>query len=190
MPSEEHDQLLERLRQDDRTALRELFHQQYLAVCGAIRRLIPDQGLAEDLAQEVFIRFWEKRHQLHITSSLPGYLRRMAINEALAHLRRKKYYIEELTPQISGGEAADGEHHLLHSELEDQIRTAIDQLPPRCRLVFQLSRFEELTYQEIADQMEISIKTVENQMGKALRVLREQLGPYLSSLILLIMSSG
>lgn len=140
----------------------------------------------EDLAQEVFVRFWEKRHSLQITSSLPGYLRRMAINEALGYLRRNKLFTEELDPKTNTELSPDVEGQLLHSELEQQIRDAIDQLPPRCRTVFQLSRFEELTYQEIADQLDISIKTVENQMGKALKVLREQLHQYLKVIVLLL----
>jgi RNA polymerase sigma-70 factor (ECF subfamily) len=186
MPTtQDQQQILDRLRKDDQSALQELFDQCYLPVCTTIRRFVQDHGLVEDLAQEVFVRFWEKRHTLQINSSLNGYLRRMAINEALGHLRRKKVYIEELDPQTNQGLTPDVEKQLLHTELEDEIRAAIDNLPPRCRTVFKLSRFEELTYQEIADKMEISIKTVENQMGKALRVLREQLQKYLNLIVLI-----
>ncbi len=186
MPTtQDQQQILDRLRNDDQSALQELFDQCYQPVCTTIHRFIKDHALVEDLAQEVFVRFWEKRHTLQINSSLNGYLRRMAINEALGHLRRKKVYIEELDPQTNNETAPDVEKQLLHSELEDEIRAAIDNLPPRCRTVFQLSRFEELTYQEIADKMEISIKTVENQMGKALRVLREQLQQYLNLIVLI-----
>ena len=69
----------------------------------------------------------------------------------------------------------------LDNELEDKIKTAINTLPPKCRMVFQLSRYEELSYKEIAEKMEISVKTVENQMGKALRVLRAQMKGYLKA---------
>lgn len=186
MPTEDHNQLLDRLRDDDQSALQELFNRSYLPVCTTIKRFIQDHALVEDLAQEVFVRFWEKRHTLQINSSLNGYLRRMAINEALGYLRRNRMYTEDIDEQPDiGGKAPDVEKQLLHSELEGQIREAIDKLPPRCRTVFQLSRFEELTYQEIADKMEISIKTVENQMGKALRVLREELQHYLNVLLVL-----
>lgn len=188
MPTEDHTQILNRLRNDDQSALQELFDQCYLPVCTTIRRFIKDHALVEDLAQEVFVRFWEKRNTLQINSSLNGYLRRMAINEALGYLRKNKVHIEELDPQTNKELAPDVEKQLLHSELEDKIRAAIDNLPPRCRTVFQLSRFEELTYQEIADKMEISIKTVENQMGKALRVLREQLKQYLNLILWIIVT--
>jgi RNA polymerase sigma-70 factor (ECF subfamily) len=186
MPTEDHNQILDRLRNDDQTALQELFNSSYLPVCTTIKRFIQDHALVEDLAQEVFVRFWEKRHSLQINSSLHGYLRRMAINEALGYLRRNRLYTEDIDAQPDvGGKTPDVEKQLLHSELEGQIRAAIDKLPPRCRTVFQLSRYEEMTYQEIADKMDISIKTVENQMGKALRVLREELQHYLNVLIII-----
>ncbi len=181
MPNEHHSNILIRLQSGDRAALQQLFYEHHTMVCGAIHRLIPDHSTAEDLAQEVFVRFWEKREQIHITSSVSAYLRRMAINEALAYLRRQqRFREEEMDPQLSELSTDNGvEMQLLHSELEQRIRSAIDTLPPKCKAIFQLSRFEEMTYQEIADQLDISIKTVENQMGKALRILRELLKDYL-----------
>lgn len=136
--------------------------------------------MTEDLAQQVFIRFWEKRGTIEVTTSPGAYLHRMAINEALAWLRSKKNKPhEEITATTPFKAERDVEQHYLHSELQDKIREAVDTLPPRCRAVFQLSRFEQKSYQEIADEMGISKKTVEHQMGKALRVLRELLKPYL-----------
>jgi RNA polymerase sigma-70 factor (ECF subfamily) len=170
-----------RLRNDDKTVLKELFEAHYQSVCGAVQRIIGERGMTEDLAQQVFIRFWEKRHLIQIDTSPGAYLHRMAVNEALAYLRAKKnQQPEELTYATPMPAEADGEDQLLQTELQTQLHRVIDGLPPRCRTVFQLSRFEELSYQEIADQMEISIKTVEHQMGKALRVLREQLKDYLA----------
>ena len=180
MPDEKIDDILTRLRADDKTALKSLFEEYYLSVCKTIHRFIREKSTVEDLAQEVFIRFWDKRRQIEINSSLPAYIRRMAINEALAYLRRHKRFDDrEVTADMLPGTTDSAEEHFLHQELEVQVRDAINELPPRCRTVFQLSRYEELTYQEIADQMEISIKTVENQMSKALRILRERLRPYL-----------
>lgn len=168
--------LTTRLRNDDKTVLKELFDAHYQAVCYAVHRIVGERGVTEDLAQQVFIRFWEKRNQIQIDTSPRAYLHKMAVNEALAWLRAKKnQQPEEITASTPMPLQMDGEGILLNSELNDQIHKAIDSLPPRCRAVFQLSRFEELSYQEIADKMEISIKTVEHQMGKALRVLREGL---------------
>ena len=175
-----HQHLLARLRQDDRSALQLLFQQQYAMVCTVIRRYVVDPGLMEDLAQEVFVRFWEKRHQINVDSNLPAYLRRMAVNEALAHLRKKtRFAPDELPTHLPGHLSAPADEALLADDLKSAVRVAIDKLPPRCRAVFQLSRFEELTYAEIAERLDISVKTVENQMGKALRVLREELSSFL-----------
>ena len=173
--------LTARLQTDDKTVLKELFEAHYPAVCAAVHRFTGERGVTEDLAQQVFIRFWEKRRQINITTSPGAYLHRMAVNEALAWLRScKNQQAEEITPATPLAPSTDGEEAFLQNELQEQIHRAIGTLPPRCRAVFQLSRFEEMTYQEIADRLEISIKTVEHQMGKALRVLREQLKFYLN----------
>lgn len=180
MQIEKLDDILTRLRANDKSVLKELFQAYYPSVCKTIHRFIRDKNLVEDLAQEVFLRFWQKRQKLNITSSVKAYLHRMAVNEALAYLRKnKRYQEEEFTPAIASGEEAGAEEQYLYSELEDHIKAAINSLPPKCRTVFQLSRFEELTYKEIAEKMDISVKTVENQMGKALKVLRKKLQSYL-----------
>jgi RNA polymerase sigma-70 factor, ECF subfamily len=167
--------LTTRIRSDDKAALKELFEAHYRDVCAAIHRFVGERGMTEDLAQQVFIRFWEKRHQIEINTSSGAYLHRMAVNEALAWLRSKKNrQPDEITPTTPFQPSADGEEVFLQNELNDQIHAAIDTLPPRCRAVFQLSRFEDLSYQEIADRMEISVKTVEHQMGKAIEILPER----------------
>ncbi len=184
MKDTRHQDWLGQLRTGDRTALRAIFDQQYEPVCQAIFRFVQDPGLTEDLAQEVFVRFWEKREQINIDSNLSAYLRRMAVNEALAYLRKKtRFRADELPIHLPGKHAAPADEQLATQELSVRITAAISGLPPRCRAIFQLSRFEDKTYQEIADQLEISIKTVENQMGKALKILREKLGDYLTMLL-------
>lgn len=171
--------ILSRLRADDQSALQLLFNQYYAALCRTIHRYIQDQALTEDLAQNVFVRFWEKRQTLEISSSLEGYLHRMAMNEALMHLRKLKRRGEaELIENAVTQTTESVEDNYLQGELEEQISRAIDNLPPRTRLVFRLSRFEQMTYKAIAKELEISVKTVENQMVRALRILREQMKKY------------
>ena len=180
MPTQNYDDILNRLKIGDKSVLKEIFQQHYSPVCAAMYRYISDRNLVEDLAQNVFIRLWEKRETIEITASLGAYLRRMAINEALGHLRKNKnVQIEEITPMTSQQETTNTETEFLQTELQEQITNAINGLPTKCRAIFQLSRFEELTYREIAEKLEISVKTVENQMGKALRVLREKMKGYL-----------
>jgi RNA polymerase sigma-70 factor (ECF subfamily) len=91
----------------------------------------------------------------------------------------KNVHIEEITPITPVKQTENTEEQYLHKELQEQITDAINTLPPKCRRVFQLSRFEDLTYREIATKLDVSVKTVENQMGKALRVLRERMKRYL-----------
>lgn len=177
--------LLDRLNQGDQGALQELFQEHYSMVCRTIHRLIPEQATVEDLAQEVFMRLWQKREQIHITSSPAAYLHRMAINEGLGYLRSRKFFTEEITPNHEGSTFSGGEEYVIQGELTQDIQQAIAVLPPKCRTVFTLSRFEELSYQEIADQLGISIKTVENQMGKALKIMRHELRNYLHTWFLL-----
>lgn len=180
MENAQHQVWLKKIQQGDRTALQAIFDQYYELICKTIFRFVQDPGLTEDLAQEVFIRFWEKRENINIDSNLGAYLRRMAVNEALAYLRKKsRYQADELPIHLPGPQAASADQALEVEELSKSISIAIDSLPPRCRTIFQLSRFEELTYREIGEQLDISIKTVENQMGKALKVLREKLSGYL-----------
>lgn len=173
---EKTNNILARLQADDRTALQEIFQLHYAPVCTVMRRIIPDIPTVEDLAQEVFLRFWQKRHQIQINTSLSAYLHRMAINEALGYLRRQRYF-EEVSPGAESGD--DASERVIHQELQNNIRQAVDRLPPKCRAVFCLSRFEERSYLEIAQEMGISVKTVENQMTKALKFLRQELRDYL-----------
>jgi RNA polymerase sigma-70 factor, ECF subfamily len=173
--------LLHRIQSGDKSALKELFEANYPVVCATIFRFIQDSDTAKDLAQRVFIRFWEKREQITVTTSVNSYLHKMAVNEALAWLRLKSNKpSEELVVVAANPSFEDIEGTLLYDELKEQIMESIQSLPPRCRTVFQLSRFEEMTYHEIATEMNISIKTVENQMGKALKMIRLRLEPYLS----------
>ncbi len=178
------DQLFEQMRRGDRSALQAIFEKHYDMVFSVILRLAKDKDLAEDLAQDVFVRFWEKRSRIQINSSLGAYLRRMAINEALGYLRKNgKYFQESIDDHTPTSALRSSEDDYLHQELQQKVQQAILMLPPKCRLVFQLSRQEELTYQEIADKMDISVKTVENQMSKALKILRRELQHYLRILL-------
>lgn len=177
--------VLKQLQAGDKSALQSLFQKHYPEVCRAIYRFVSDKDQAQDLAQEVFIRLWKKRAQLEINTSFGAYLHKMAINEALSFLRKNKRQEDKISqlntnPIPSAYSATDGEALLIEKELKDQVTAAIDALPPRCRAIFQLSRYEELSYREISEKLEISIKTVEHQMGKALKILRISLQQHLS----------
>lgn len=181
MIPEDQERLLAEIKKNKTEALKVVFDSFYPLVFHTTLRIVEDQALADDLAQEVFIKFWDKRQDLDIRFNLPAYLRKMAINQALAYLRSKKVRFSDELPVDKAAPASEKPDHLvLEQELSHLMEQAIDSLPERCKLVFRLSRFDGLSYQEIADAMEISIKTVENQMGKALKILREKLLPHLN----------
>lgn len=166
---------------DPDQAIGQLFRTYYPMVCQAALRIIPNESTAEDLTQEVFFELWKRKHALNINTSIQAYLRRAVVNKALNYLRDNRLIpVEEELMINSPGLRTNTEDTALETgELSDLIQRSIDRLPERCRLVFTLSRHEELSYQEIAHQMGISVKTVENQMTKALKALREDLKGYL-----------
>jgi len=155
----------------------ELFRKWYTPLCKMIFRIIKDKDKTEDIVQEVFVKLWEKRTELKIETSLKSYLYRASINASYNYLEKNKRYpthtIDELTIQIPSQLNPENEINAL--ELEKKINDALLLLPEACREIFILSRQEAMSYKEIAETLDISIKTVENQMGKALRIFREQL---------------
>jgi RNA polymerase sigma-70 factor (ECF subfamily) len=164
-----------------------LFKSQYSKLCSYANLFLNDPDAAEDVVQEVFFKLWKNREELSITTTLKSYLFRAVRNgcmNVIEHLTVRDAYKAVNEEDIKNYEA----HHVdeaIVTELEQRIRESIDQLPTERRKIFILSRFEGLKYREIADQLNISVKTVENQMYQALRFLRENLVEYLP-LILLI----
>ncbi len=174
MTPKEEERLLSALKKNDTRALKQIFEAVYPLVLHTIVRVVNDTAVAED-----FIRFWDKRHDIDIRFSLVPYLRKMALNQALGFLRSRKISFSDELPLDQAAPAAEKpDHLLLDGELQLLVEQAIGSLPERCGLIFRLSRFEGMSYQEIADALEISVKTVENQMGKALRLLREKMYGY------------
>jgi len=132
---------------------------------------------ARELVQEVFIKVWENREELDEEKSFNAYLFTISKNIILNHLRKRandKKYIEYIK-QHTGIEYTKTEEKIEYSDLEAQAKKIIDQLPPGRKKIYRLSREEGLTYEEIAKKLNISKKTVENQMSRALKFLRERL---------------
>ncbi len=179
--------LLRQLSEDDEAAMEVLFKRHYALVSYSIYNLVKDPRTTEDIAQEVFMEIWKRRGSLVINTSLKAYLRRSAVNKTLNYLRDKKNWKNEELSEIQLNISTEPGKTLETTELEQIVGQAIEQLPERCQLIFKLSRVEEKSYQEIADELNISVKTVENQIVKALRLLRDALRPYMDSGLLLLL---
>ena len=170
---------------DAEKAFEWLFRRYFSELCQVVYRVAHDEHLAQDLVQEVLYELWSKRDKLTISISLRAYLKRAVLNRTLNHLRdNRKWSSEERMPEIAV-EESDPVDLLRSEELQEMIDAAIDELPEKCRMVFVLSRYEELSYRDIATELGIAEKTVENQVSKALKYLRQRLLPYLKSGLLL-----
>ena len=178
------------LQNGNEGAIEMLFRSHYKKLCNYAYTLLLDADESEEAVQQVFIRLWEKRDIMEINTSIQSYLycavRNTSLNK-IKHNKVRKGYAEEVTAMAQQAEPAT--HITFQNELQGQIHSAIESLPVQCRLIFKLSRFEELKYSEIAEQLGISIKTVENQMGKALKIMRVKLIDYLAVILLLMASS-
>lgn len=160
-------------------SVEQLFKLHYAFVCNVINRYVRDRYKTEDIAQEMFAELWQKRDHLMIHTSAPAYLRRMAISRTLNFLRdSKKYNWEDLKTSIETEAGYPGQSNDIILKMEEEelkkcLDAAIQALPEKCRLVFLLNRQEEMSYAEVAKHLNISVKTVENQIGKALKLLRQ-----------------
>ena len=155
------DEIIHRFKAGEHNAVKQVFYDYYPMLCEAVYRIIRDRDMAEDLAQNVFIKSWRKREQITIKKSLPAYLRRMAINEALYYLRQethRKALREHHLP--TPGFQPTPYDHMIREEVAERIDDAVQELPPRCKTIFQLNRENGLSYREIAEQLQIKTKTV------------------------------
>jgi RNA polymerase sigma-70 factor (ECF subfamily) len=152
----------------------DFFRSHYASLCRFILKIVKDKDLTEDIVQDVFIKLWEKKDTLIINSSLKSYLYRSAINTAYNELNTIKRYPKKILEgeEMENSIVVENEERLEVDELEEKIAIIIAQLPEACREIFTLSRFEAMSYKEIAETLSISVKTVENQMGKALKTFR------------------
>jgi RNA polymerase sigma-70 factor, ECF subfamily len=172
--------LLVRLRRGEDVAYEAIFRLWYAPLVAMTAALLRDQGPAEEVVQDVLLELWKRRETITFETSMRAYLFQSARNRGLNYLRRQR--VEQrgggtIAAAMPTPEPADSEAR--QAELNIAIQEAIAGLPDRCREVFELSRVSGLKYSEIATELGISVKTVEAQMGKALRVMREKLAPWL-----------
>lgn len=167
----------------DEVEFQKLFEEYYASLVLFAYNYVKDQDEAEEMVQEVFTNVWIKAETIAITSSVRSYLYGCVRNASLNHLKHQKIVNQYQSHQLATASDSFEETPLELEELQQKLRAALDKIPAKCREVFELNRFEGLRYKEIAAQLNLSLKTVENQMGKALKILREELGDYMSLVI-------
>ena len=172
-------ELLARLRQGDDDAFATIFREHYSWLVLAATRLLGDRSLAEEVVQDVMLELWRRRAELVLSGPLRAYLHQSARNRSLNHLRHGRT-VRQAEPYVRPPAAAPrADARVTSRELEGVVAEAMAELSPPQREVFEMSRRDGLTYPEIASVLNISVKTVEARMGRALRHLRERLAPWL-----------
>ena len=175
-------ELVKRLHNNDEAALSIIYKEQWEIMYLAAYNLLKDKSISEDIVQDVFVSFWQKRNTIEIKVSIRSYLYTSIIYKVYDYFRKNKKMIkEELFNHFDKKvQVSNPETKLMHKELVDCLDLLINQLPPKRREVFKLSREEQLTNQEIAERLSISKRTVEGHITKALIFLRNSLGVSIS----------
>ena len=188
--NQEEQFIIQRMIEGDKRAFRYFFDKYYRELCNFVNIYLKDEMLAEEVVQDIFVYFWENKQKIKIHSSVKAYLFGASKYKSLNVLRSQKdnlvwfeaietseNYIDEIPmEQFSGIE-----------EFRKILNDAILQLPEKCREIFLLSKKQELSNKQVAEQLGISVKTVENQMTIALKKLRDSLEPHRDKIFLLFL---
>src|SRR5215510_9591875 len=166
------EQIALRLTNRDEAAFEQVFKTHYKNLHAYAFTILKDEDEAEEMVQQVFFKLWERSEHLSFSGPVAAYLYRAVHNETLNFMKHQKVKAgHQMHVAYSMKNKSDQPHgELTGKELEKKFRAALSELPEQCRTVFQMSRFEDMKYKEIAEKLDISIKTVENHMVKALKL--------------------
>jgi len=186
--------IIEQLKRGDERAYQYIYEHHYALLCHVANNYLNDRFIAETIVGDTIFHMWEIRESMEIDISVRSYIMRAVRNRCINHLKaeqnRKEIPFSRLLPDEITENSLQAQSYplgiLLESELENEIRDAIGKLPVECRGVFMKSRFEEKSYDEIADELGISKNTVKYHIKNALTKLNEHLGKYLTMLFLLL----
>ena len=166
--------------EDNKLSFQRLFELYYPALCIYTKRFISDRETREDIVQEVFSSIWENRKRIVIRTSARNYLITASKNHSLNYLQRNhEEYVDQFSQEQIPIYAESGEELYTWEELQTLLREALAKLPENYRYVFEKNRFENKSYGEIAEDMQISIRTVERYKNKAIEILKTELKDYL-----------
>lgn len=171
--------------EDNHEAFKKLFFEFYPALCVFAGRYISSSDVCEDIVQDVFFNIWKKRKSLKIHSSFRNFLVTSVRNSCTDYIRKQHSHNRYVENQKELPTSPSPIDVYTTNELKEMLQKALDKLSPNIQLAFDMSRNKNMTYREIADEMDISQKTVESYISQALKTLREDLKDYLPLLLLL-----
>lgn len=171
--------LFSQIKSGDQTAFRQLFDRYYQVLLAIAINLLKDAGTAKDMVQEVFLKIWRKRASLEVPRSTEAYLKRSVINRSLDYLKTRKSTLDISEQHRLASKGPVAQELLEATDLQAIIDQALADLPEACRTIFIMKRMEGRRVKEIAQLLDISPKTVENQITKALKFLQARVRPYL-----------
>jgi len=174
VPIANEENIFGELKKGDEAAFNKIFNEYYRALCFFSNQYVKDLDLARSLVQQFFVDLWIKKENLNVKQNSKSYLYTSVKNRSIDYLKRNNRTIQ-ITEKVKEQNIVPFRDLIQEAETLDQINTSINQLPEKCKEVFLLCRFEGLKYKEVADKLNISIKTVEMQMGIALKKIREKL---------------
>ena len=185
-------QLINGIQKGDIAAFEELYRQYYIFLCLIAEHIVRNHSDAEEIVSDVFVKLWNIREKIEITTSIKGYLIKAVRNTSLNYLE-KFMFTHKLTDSLNNSDyeliAWDSDYplgQLFEKEIMNILDKGISELPDGCRKIFILSRNEDLKYSDIADKLGISVNTVKTQMKIALARLRESLKDYLIILLIIM----
>ena len=170
----------------DKKSFELLFKEYFKQLCFFARKFVSDEDASREIVHDVFINLWEKRDSIDPDKSIKSYLFTSVNNRCLNYLRDNKKFNKDIenVEDIKEISNTDFSNKVEEAELQNKINDSINRLPDKCKSVFIKSRFEGLKYNEISEKLGVSVKTVEAQMSKALKILREELKEYMPIIFL------
>lgn len=170
-------EIIGRIRQGDKREFESLFRSSYASLVRYAQTILKDTDTSEEIVQELFFRLWQDKENLKVESSLKGYLFRSVHNRCLHYIEHQKVINRHVAEAGAAMEVTTEPvtEAIYFMELQERVARVLERLPDRCSEIFRLSRFEGLKYYEIAEKLSVSLKTVEANMGKALKEFRKAL---------------
>ncbi len=178
-------------QQGDLKVFESVFKENYSSMVRAARRILIDIEPSEEVIQDLFVKLWEKRDSLIINTSLPAYLRKAVTNHALNYLKfqQKTVRFQDYIGFEIDNTSDSADKSMLHNDLEKKVNTLMKSMSEKRRAIFEMSRFEGMKNHQIAQQLGVSLKTVEYHMTAALDFLRSKLSDYLPVIIFMLVVS-